>query len=349
MDRATLANQASGVETVAIPPAAEVPLSVRLARWSRAAVRSESFLISIVSLVLAVAMTWPLALHIDNGFVHDNTDPAEYSWILSWPGHILFRHPTQLWQTNAFYPEPDSLAFTDTGLGYLPASFIGSGPIAAVVRFNVLLLLAYAMAFAGAYALARQLGSRWPGALLAGAAWAYAPWHIVQSGHITVTSTGGVAFALAALARGHGFSLREGYRPDKVRPGWVVAGWVIAAWQMTLGFATGVPFFYFLAALGGIVVVGWFVCRCPRLPRSMLWANLGGSLGFIGVTYFMARVSLRVADRYMVRRGHQELSWYSPRLSGLFAPPETSWLWGEPLRGFRLHAFAGVKGGNEVT
>lgn len=311
----------------------------------------EWFLVAAGSAVLAVVMTWPLALHATTAFYHDNADPAEYAWILSWPGHVLLHHPSQLWNGNLFYPAPDSLAFTDTGLGYLPASFLGDSPTTAVLRFNLLFMFAFALTFAGTYALARQLGARWPGALLAGAAFAYAPWHLAQWGHITVISTGGVALALAALARGHGFSLRSGYRPDRVRPKWIAAGWAIAAWQMTLGFAIGVPFFYVLIILGAVTAAGWLLARRPRLTRAMGWANGLGILGFGLVTYAMARVSLRVAERYDIHRTYTELGMYSPRPGGLLSPPPTSWLWGNTLSGLWHNAAAGpgYKGLAEVT
>jgi hypothetical protein len=52
-------------------------------------------------------------------------------------------------------------------------------------------------------------------------------------------STGGIALALAMLARGHGISLRRQSGPRKVRWGWALGGWLVAAWQMTLGFGLG--------------------------------------------------------------------------------------------------------------
>jgi hypothetical protein len=63
-----------------------------------------------------------------------------------------------LWHTNAFHPERFTLAYSDSLLGYAPAGVIGSGPTAAVARYNVLLVLAFALASIGGYALVRQLG-----------------------------------------------------------------------------------------------------------------------------------------------------------------------------------------------
>src|SRR5207244_11185061 len=108
------------------------------------------------------------------------------------------------------------------------AGMIGVGPRAAVLRYNIMYVLVFAFAFVGAYALVRQLGANKAGAAVAGAAFAYAPWRLGQAGHMHVLSAGGIALALAMLARGHGYSLRHGYRPERVRPGWAFAGWPVA-------------------------------------------------------------------------------------------------------------------------
>src|SRR4029453_92791 len=97
---------------------------------------------------------------------------------------------------------------------------IGHGPVAAVVRYNIMYVLVSAGASFGAYALLRQLGAGRAGSSPPAAAFASAPWRLAQAGHLQVLSTGGIALALAMLARGHGYSFRDGYSPDRVRPGW---------------------------------------------------------------------------------------------------------------------------------
>ena len=51
----------------------------------------------------------------------------------------------------------EPLAFSDALIGYAPAGLIGHGPIAAVARYDVLWLGAFALAFLGAHLLAREL------------------------------------------------------------------------------------------------------------------------------------------------------------------------------------------------
>ncbi|MGH3714713.1 MAG: hypothetical protein ACRDT4_14815 [Micromonosporaceae bacterium] len=320
----------------------EVPVS----RWRRYAgavqrfCRHEWTLAATVALGIAAVMTWPTLRDPMRTVPQDIYDPLLQAWQVAWAGHALLTDPLGLWSSNTFYPERDSYAFSDSLLGYAPLGMIGSGPEAALLRYNLLYVLLHALAFFGAYALLRQLGARWPAAAVAGAAFAYAPWRLSQAGHLHVLSTGGIALALAMLARGHGWSLRHGYRPEKAKPGWVLAGWGVAAWQITLGFGIGLPFAYVLLLIGLIAAAGWLVCllrgRRRRFSGQLLLVNLSGGVLFAGISLLMALPYLRViAAHPYARRTEQELGWYSPPLKGYLTAPAESWLWGgahEPVR-----------------
>ncbi|GAB3866949.1 hypothetical protein GCM10027610_120130 [Dactylosporangium cerinum] len=225
------------------------------------------------SVLLAMVMTWPTLRHPATTIPQDIADPTLQAWQMSWGGHILTTNPAQLWNANAFFPDKYSYAFSDTLLGYAPAGMIGSGPVAALVRYNIIYVLIFALAFFGAYVLARQLGARPTGAVVAGAAFAYAPWRLGQAGHLHVLSIGGIALALAMLARGHGFSLRDGYQPDRRRWGWVLAGWLVAAWQISLGFGIGIPFVYALLLIVVATAVSWGYRHVRK------WGSPGRSAG----------------------------------------------------------------------
>ncbi|GIE80868.1 hypothetical protein Aph02nite_68180 [Actinoplanes philippinensis] len=199
--------------------------------------------------LLAVAMTWPALRYPMHTLPQDLGDPSRQAWQVSWIGHILITDPVRLWQANAYFPATDGLAFGDSLLGYALAGMIGTGPAAAILRYNVLFVLAHALLVIGAYALVRQLGARRTGAAVAAVAFAYAPWRLAQEGHLDIISAGGIPLALAMLARGHGYSLRHGFRPERRSGLWAIGGWIVAIWQLTLGFSLGVPFAYVLALL----------------------------------------------------------------------------------------------------
>lgn len=298
-----------------------------------AALIHEWTLVSVGAALLAVVMTWPALRYPQYTLPQDTGDPTLVAWLLAWPGHILLTDPGQLWHTNAFYPERWSYAFTDTLLGYAPASLLGEGPADAILRYNILFVLAHALAFVGGYVLARQLGTGPIPALVLALAFAYAPWRMTQAGHLHVLSTGGIALSLAMLARGNGWSLRRGFQPKKVRPVWIMAGWLVAAWQITLGFGIGLPFGYVLAGICLVVAVAWVVRRILRRPRQrigrVVTVNLIGGGLFAAVCGLMALPYLTVVEQHPhARRDFQLLEAFSPPLQGFVTAPEQSWLWG---------------------
>lgn len=287
----------------------------------------------VLSLAIAVLMTWPTLRQPTRTVPQDIYDPLLQAWQVAWAGHALLTDPLGIWNANTFHPEKLSYAFSDSLLGYAPFGLLGSGPDAAVLRYNILFVLLHALAFFGGYVLLRQLGTRWSGAAVAGAAFAYAPWRLSQAGHLHVLSTGGIALCLAMLARGHGWSLRHGYRPERVKPGWAFAGWLVAAWQVSLGFGIGLPFVYVLLVITVLATLGWLVLLVLRrrrpFPLRMLLTDLGGGLVFAGISLAMAQPYLRVlAEHPYARRTEQELAWYSPPLRGFFTAPAESLLWG---------------------
>ncbi len=125
-----------------------------------------------LGLLLAVLMRRPQ--DVATTVPGDARDPVLLSWVLAWPAHALTSRDA-LWDGNAFAPLPKSLAFTDALLDYLPFGLVGEGPAAALIRYNVVLLCATALAFAGTWVLVRQLGLGRTPALVAATAWAFSP------------------------------------------------------------------------------------------------------------------------------------------------------------------------------
>ncbi|MER7420044.1 hypothetical protein ABT346_25245 [Micromonospora peucetia] len=300
-------------------------------RW----LRHEWTLAVLGGLLLAVVLTWPTMRHPASTVPGDIGDPTLQAWQVAWAGHAVLTDPAGLWHSNTFFPERYTYAYSDTLLGYAPIGMLGSGFEAALVRYNVLYVLVHALAFVGAYALVRQLGAGRLGGAVAGVAWAYAPWRLAHAGHLNILSSGGIALCLAMLARGHGWSLRHGYRPERRRPGWALAGWLVAAWQISLGFGIGLPLVYFLlaAVLVGAGGYGWSWWRRGRPPafgRRLLLADLAGGAVFGAVTLLLGLVYLRVVD--LNPQAERSLAWtemFSPPLIGFATAPADSWLWGE--------------------
>jgi hypothetical protein len=279
-------------------------------------------LAALFAVALAVVMTWPLILHLgsETPVVDTSGDPLYLTWQVAWIGHALIHAPLHLLQSNFYFPVKNNLALTDVLFGYAPAGLLASsGPHAALVVHNLLFIFSYALAFFGAYLLARELGAGYWGGAAAGAAFAYAPWKLGQNGHLHVLSSGGIPLALALLVRG--------YRRGSTRS--IVGGWLVAAWQMTLGFNLGLQFAYLLLVLAVLVSAYWLIRQMPRPSPAVVRASAAGIAVFVAVTvlvavpYVQARQELPEA-----KTPATTVAFYSPPPRAFVTAPSSSYVWG---------------------
>jgi hypothetical protein len=300
------------------------------ARWAPSPTigRGELLWVILGGIALAVLTTWPLVLHMSTRIAPDLGDPVRTAWEVAWVGHALLHSPTGVFDSNAFYPHPLSLAFSDSLLGYGPAAFFGSGTVAALVRYNLLFLLAWSLCFVGAWLLARELGAGKVGAAAAGAAFAYAPYRIAEAGHLHVISGGGIPLSLFLLMRGY----RRGSR------GLLAAGWLVAAWQMSLGFTLGLQFAYLLAVLALIAAVWWWRVKRPALPRNLVAITCIGVALCGVISVYQARPYLKVAANYpTAKRTLREVKNYSSGPWAFLAASSENRVWGGVTAGARAH------------
>lgn len=288
--------------------------------------RRELLGVALLGVVLALAMHWPLPLHMGRDIAQDLGDPLVQAWQIAWDGHALARQPTELFQANTFWPMRDSLAVSDALVGYAPAGLIGEGTRAAVARYDALFLFAYALCFAGAWLLARELGAGRAGAAVAGLAFAYAPWRLEQEGHMHVISSGAIPLALFLLVRGY----RRG------RAGTILAGWLVATWQLSLGFTLGLMVAYLAAAgtLAGAVV--WWRRGRPRPPRPVAAATAAGMACLALTAGLLARPYLRILDHHPeAERTIEDVAAFSGPPYEFLVAARSSRVWGDataPLR-----------------
>jgi hypothetical protein len=295
---------------------------------------SEIALVILAGVALAILTTWPLVLHMGSRIAPDLGDPVRTAWEIAWVGHAMLHQPGHLFDANAFYPHPLSLAFSDSLLGYGPAGWLGSGTVAALVRYNLLFLGAWSLCFVGAYLLARELGTGRIGGSVAGAAFAYAPYKVTEAGHLHVISGGGIPLSLFLLLRGYRRRSRS----------LVAAGWLVAAWQVSLGFTLGLQLAYLLLVLFLIALV-WMGRAYGRAGL----AALGGLHGILAitclgvavcgvVTVYEARPYLKIASEYpTAKRTLREVENYSSGPWALLSASSENRVWGSITSGARGH------------
>jgi hypothetical protein len=300
-------------------PAARDPHSVlgALSCWLRGRMLVG---VVLVGFLLACIMSWPLPIHLSThlpelGF----GDPYLQAWQIAWGGYAISHQLSTYFQANIFWPLSDSLAFSDALIGYAPVGLIGTGALAALVRYNLVYLVAYTLAFVGAILLAHECGATRLAAATAGAAFAYAPWRLAQNTHLHVISSGGIPLTLYLLVRGY----RRG------RPGVILAGWLVATWQMSLGFTLGLQLAYLLGALGLAAGFFWLIRGRPPVSPAAVRASAIGILAFVVWTALQARPYLAVvAEHPEARRTVAEVTLYSPPLRAFLAATDNNLLWG---------------------
>jgi len=365
----------AGIEPVARAGGGRTPAARRPAtgaRWapSPSFSRSELLWVALAGVLLAVITTWPLVLHLPSRIAPDLGDPVRTAWQIAWVGHAMLHNPLHLFDANAFYPHPLSLAFSDSLLGYGPAALFGSGTVAALVRYNLLFLFAWSLCFVGAYLLSRELGLGRLGGAAAGAAFAYAPYRVTEAGHLHVISSGGIPLALFLLVRGY----RRGSRKL------VLAGWLVSAWQISLGFTLGMQYAYLLVVLALLVLVYWWhgrlapgpdwrnaderptaagaggsradgdsggdaatvsptparPSRGPLVPRRLLAVTCIGIAALGAITIYQSRPYLQVAQDYpTAKRNLLEVKTYSAGPSAWLAASSENRVWGSATAGMR--------------
>jgi hypothetical protein len=106
--------------------------------------------------VLTAVMTWPQVLRMTDG-VHDPGDPLMVTWVLGWVAHQLPRAPAHIFDANIFYPERNTLAYSEVllvpGLFAAPLHWLGVSPI---LIYNLVLLSGFAIAGVGVALLVRR-------------------------------------------------------------------------------------------------------------------------------------------------------------------------------------------------
>src|SRR5688572_1013241 len=254
-----------------------------------------------VTLLMARGVITRLSTELVGGSI----DPALNAGILAWNATNI---PwTQRWfDFPAFYPATDALTFSEHLLGLGPVAsplYRLTGDV--IVSYNLTLLATYVLCGVGMFAVVRRLTGSAAASFVAGFAFAFAPYRIVQITHIQVLVAFWAPFALLGL---HAYL-------DTNRKRWL--GVFGLCWMMQG--ATNGYFLVFFSVLVGFWVL-WFVIaqRRWRELRMIVVAGVLASLPLIPIL-------LRFVDahaRYLLTRHFEEVRFFSADVSAvLCAPP----------------------------
>jgi hypothetical protein len=295
----------------------------RASGWAGA--RPPSWLVALGGYaVLAVALTWPLALHLADRFPGRRPDDAYlHYWHLWWFREALARgqnpYHTPLWHP----PEGadlylGTLAPLNGVLGLLPQLL--AGPL---VAYNLLVLLNIALAGLGGFLLARRATGHAGGAVVGGLAVAASPWLLGQldMGHLNVGACYGAPLFAYALLRA-----ADGCRWHVALAALALAAAALAEWQTAVS-----------ALLVGGVLLGGPAMAALRGRRP--WSAparmaLGGLLGGLLVLPLAVATAWAVEAAGATARAGEAMA-PSANLLAFFLPQELHPLWGDAIHTWR--------------
>src|SRR5580765_2138017 len=137
--------------------------------------------VAVLFLALTAIATYPIVRAPGSLAFFTHADAQLNLWILAWDAHALSHHGAHLFDANIFFPEPRTLAYSETLLGYLPIFgpilWLGGSP---ALANNAILFFSFTASGLAMYLLALHLtGRQWP-AIPAGIAYPYAPYRFVH-------------------------------------------------------------------------------------------------------------------------------------------------------------------------
>jgi hypothetical protein len=149
-----------------------------------------ALLAAIVFVALTVLHTYPLSLSPASRSLNHNVDAEQAEWTLSWIGHALRTDPRHLFDGNIFWPERQTLAYSDPvimpAMFALPVRALGGSP---VLAFNLAVLIGLALTGWAAWFVAWRWTGSATAALTAGALAAFNVHLLTRLPHIVAAQS----------------------------------------------------------------------------------------------------------------------------------------------------------------
>ena len=261
--------------------------------------RWREIVVFVVYLAGAVVFTYPLARDIRTATT-DHSDPLLDAWALAWVAHQLPRDPIHLFDSNRFYPEKGTLAYTDPMIGLAvplaPLQWLFGD---ALLTLNVAMLLSIAISGYGAYRLGWYVsGSRAAGAV-AGSVFAFAAYRLNHLEHVQLQAAGYIPLLYLCLRR----FLEEGHTRHAI--GIAVFLWLVSASSAYYGMFTWV-------LLG--VAIPYELWRTSALRQKKRVVGLGLALTMSGLAFLpLALPFMRMGESFRLERPLERLQRASAR------------------------------------
>jgi hypothetical protein len=263
-----------------------------------------------VYLLLTLAWSWPLPLHLANRFAHDPGDPLLVTYLIWWNAHAV-PFTQAWWNAPMFWPMPDALALTEHLAGVspftTPVQWLGGSPLLA---YNLLLIASTWWTLLATDALVRRLTGDRVAAACGAFAFAFAPYRTAQLAHLQLYACWWIPLALLAL---HAY-LAEGRRR------WLV---VFALSWMLQALTNGYSLFHL-----PLLFFAWVVVLAPWRTDARRVAAIGAA--WVAGTLPLLPILLhyhQVQQRLGLVRARGEMLFYSAQLRDFLSAAPTLLFW----------------------
>ena len=289
--------------------------------------RFDSRAVLVVCLLLAVIHTWPLVTAPGTLARNDNADAELNEWILAWVAHQLPRNPARLFDGNFFYPERDTLAYSEPlivpALMGAPLAWLGASP---VLVFNIVLMLGFALTAYAGYALTYAWTGDRAAGLVTGSLFAFNTHMLTRMAHIQGIHAWGLPLALLAADR------------IVVHGRWRDAIW-LAVWMAAMAGTSG-----YLVVFAAIMIAVVVVTRVPDWRHRAVAVVLRFILATVLAAVAILPVYLpyrRLGKTMGMNRPLETVAEFSASVTGYLATAGRlhSWLWSSRFIGNPVDLF----------
>ena len=268
--------------------------------------------------MLTVVQTWPLASSPAHLSRNDNADTMLNEWTLAWVAHQLPRHPLQLFEGNAFYPEHRTLAYSEPLLVQsvmaAPLLWLGGSP---VLAYNVVLLAGFTVTGWVTCLVVSRWTKDWLAGIASGAMVAFNAHTLTRLPHLQAQHAEFLPLALLMLD-----ALLQ-------RPRWASAVWLAVCFTLQALASIYLLVFTAVALVVGTLVrpEDWLGRPFQRVAPKLAFA--AGLAGLALVPFLLPYGRLHGAGFV---RSLDEVSWFAATARDYLTTPS------------RFHAYAGGSG-----
>ena len=256
--------------------------------------------------LLAVVHTWPLATAPGRLSRNDTGDTVHHEWILAWDAHQLAHDPRHLFDANIFYPERDTLAYSDhllvQAIMAAPLLWSGASP---VLAYNLLMIAGLALTgWTTSLVVGQWTGNRLAG-ILSGSLMAFNAMTLTRFAEIQHQHLEFFPLTLWALDRL--------LATPRIKHAAHLAGWFVLN-----GLTGGYQLVFTSLCLVAAVVARPADWTGPRFRRVAGLLLLSAGIAALALTPFLLPY-LRVSREQGFTRSLAEVSLYSARLTDYLA------------------------------